>query len=141
MYDYMILSSKSSNKNLDVYIGRRVKLRRTALGMSQEKLGSHLGVTFQQIQKYEKGINRISASTLFHISCLLNVDMLYFVSGFDNNTLRNNQLNDNGFAVYDTDASSSKETSNLLRAFYKISSPAARKKVIELIKTTAAMNK
>ncbi|MDR3155693.1 MAG: helix-turn-helix domain-containing protein [Holosporaceae bacterium] len=136
MFDYMILQSKSDDKNLDAYIGKRVKLRRTALGMSQEKLGAHLGVTFQQVQKYEKGVNRISASALYRIGCLLNVDMLYFVSGFDDN-----RLNDGSFPKYDDGSFSNKETSDLMRAFNKISNPNTRKKVIELIKAASLVAK
>lgn len=65
-------------KELDRHIGNRVRLARAVKRMSQEKLGEHLGVTFQQVQKYEKGTNRISASTLFQIAKVLEVDILFF---------------------------------------------------------------
>src|ERR1044072_3075414 len=63
---------------VDVHVGSRVRLRRMLLGMSQEKLGEHLGLTFQQIQKYEKGINRIGASRLFDLSQVLGVSVQFF---------------------------------------------------------------
>ena len=63
---------------IDVHVGSRVRLRRMLLGMSQEKLGEHLGLTFQQIQKYEKGINRIGASRLFDLSQVMGVPVQYF---------------------------------------------------------------
>ncbi len=63
---------------IDVHVGARVRLRRMLLGMSQEKLGEHLGLTFQQIQKYEKGINRIGASRLFDLSQVLGVPVQFF---------------------------------------------------------------
>jgi transcriptional regulator with XRE-family HTH domain len=65
-------------KELDHQIGDRVRLARAIKRMSQEKLAGHLGVTFQQVQKYEKGTNRISASTLFQIAKVLEVDILFF---------------------------------------------------------------
>src|SRR6478672_13952930 len=63
---------------MDVHVGSRVRLRRMLLGMSQEKLGEHLGLTFQQVQKYEKGINRIGASRLFDLSKVLGVPVQFF---------------------------------------------------------------
>ena len=81
MADYNGVKTKNINKDLDIYIGNRVKLRRTMLGISQDRLGTSLGITFQQIQKYEKGVNRISASTLYSIANILGVDFSYFIEG------------------------------------------------------------
>lgn len=66
---------------IDVHVGSRIRLRRTMLGMSQEKLGDGLGLTFQQVQKYEKGTNRVGASRLQHIAELLNVPIPFFFEG------------------------------------------------------------
>src|SRR3990172_2371342 len=63
---------------IDAHVGSRVRLRRMLLGMSQEKLGEHLGLTFQQVQKYEKGVNRIGASRLFDLSHVLGVPVQFF---------------------------------------------------------------
>jgi transcriptional regulator with XRE-family HTH domain len=69
---------KNVANQIDVHVGRRVRLRRTLKGISQEKLGERLGLTFQQIQKYERGVNRIGASRLFEISRILDVPIGYF---------------------------------------------------------------
>src|ERR1700689_3884660 len=71
------MMSKVSNI-VDVYVGARLRMRRTMLGMSQSRLGELLGVTFQQVQKYEKGTNRISASRLQHTAQILGVEAAYF---------------------------------------------------------------
>ena len=68
----------TNNNAIDMHVGKRVRLRRTLLGMSQEQLGAELNVTFQQVQKYERGANRISASRLWDISQILDVPISYF---------------------------------------------------------------
>ncbi|HMB76303.1 MAG TPA: helix-turn-helix transcriptional regulator, partial [Kiloniellaceae bacterium] len=68
---------------VDIYVGGRVRLRRTYLGYSQEKLGQALGLTFQQIQKYERGLNRISSSKLYELSKLLEVPVAFFFEGME----------------------------------------------------------
>ena len=73
--------SKKSASAIDKYVGSRVRMRRMLIGMSQEKLGEALGITFQQIQKYEKGSNRIGASRLHHIASVLGVDVEFFFQG------------------------------------------------------------
>jgi transcriptional regulator with XRE-family HTH domain len=124
---------KSFRSSLDSYIGKRVKARRSFLGISQEKLGSYLGITFQQIQKYEKGVNRISTSTLYSIANILAVDLSYFIEGYQQAT----SLGEGDKPVYELDQTKKKETSDLLRSFYKITNPAVRKKILELIKSIA----
>ncbi|MDR2158139.1 MAG: helix-turn-helix domain-containing protein [Holosporaceae bacterium] len=130
-------SKKSCRNHLDSHIGSRVKSRRSFLGISQEKLGNYLGITFQQVQKYEKGINRISASTLYDISNLLSVDLSYFIEGYNGPA----SLSENGAPIYETDRALKKETTELLRAYHKIKDPSVRKKMLELIKTIAAVQK
>ncbi len=71
---------------VDVHVGGRVKARRTLIGMSQEELGNHVGLTFQQIQKYEKGMNRIGASRLWRISLILGQPISYFFEGIGEQT-------------------------------------------------------
>lgn len=136
MVKYSIDANKSIEaveSTLDNYIGSRVKARRAALGISQNKLGAYLGVTFQQIQKYEKGVNRISASTLYRMADALSVDYSYFFDGFENNCLQESSL-----PVYEFDSGKKKETTELLRAYYKISNPAVRKKIVALMRALAA---
>ena len=72
------LASESRPSPIDIYVGSRIRLRRTLLGMSQERLGDALGLTFQQVQKYERGVNRVGASRLFEISRVLEVPISYF---------------------------------------------------------------
>ena len=70
-----MMENKKKPNPIDIHVGSRIRLRRTMLGMSQEKLGEHLGLTFQQVQKYEKGINRVAASTLIAIARVLDVQV------------------------------------------------------------------
>ncbi|MDR3186814.1 MAG: helix-turn-helix domain-containing protein [Holosporaceae bacterium] len=124
------MNKKSHSGDLDYYIGSRVKSRRSALGISQDKLGSCLGVTFQQIQKYEKGANRISASALYSIANALSIDFSYFVDGYHGIS----SANDENVPNYEFDNLKKRESIELLRAYYKISSPAVRKKVLDMIR-------
>ena len=71
---------------IDIHIGERMKARRTALGMTQQDLGSGLGVSFQQVQKYERGNNRVASSTLYDAAKVLKVSILYFFSGLGETT-------------------------------------------------------
>ncbi len=78
----------TNNNAIDMHVGKRVRLRRTLLGMSQEQLGAELNVTFQQVQKYERGANRISASRLWDISQILDVPISYFFDDMSEGTMR-----------------------------------------------------
>jgi transcriptional regulator with XRE-family HTH domain len=137
MADYSELKEKSSRDSIDLHIGKRVKARRFFLGISQEKLGNCLGVTFQQIQKYEKGTNRISAGTLYNIANILAIDISYFYDGYQQAP----SLNEESKPVYNSDQSKNKEISELLRSFYKITDAVIRKKVLDLIKSIVSAQK
>lgn len=128
---------------IDVHVGTRVRLRRTLLGMSQEKLGEALGLTFQQIQKYERGVNRIGASRLFDLARVLDVPIGFFfddmspeLGGSGANRPRNAGM---GLAErqdgFEDDTLHRRETLELVRAYYRITDPSVRKKVFDLIKT------
>ena len=129
------------NKSLDAFIGDRVKQRRVALGMSQDKLGAYLGITFQQVQKYEKGVNRISASMLYTIATVLNVEIDYFIYGFNNSDNQTNSLKEESSPVYEVDMRNKKESLDLLKAYYAISDLSVRKKVLELVKAFSHSSK
>ena len=122
---------------VDEHVGNRIRVQRTLLGMSQEKLGEFLELTFQQIQKYEKGANRVSASRLFQLSMILNVPASYF---FDNvpadSASHTRRLSDDGKAV-PADMPTSRESLKLIRAYYGISNPALREIVFGLIEALA----
>ncbi|MDR0556206.1 MAG: helix-turn-helix domain-containing protein [Holosporaceae bacterium] len=137
MVKYFVSEGKGFRTDLDSYMGSRVKARRSFLGMSQEKLGKYLGVTFQQIQKYEKGSNRISASTLYNIARVLAVDISFFVEGYGSNA----ELRDEVGSDYRSDLVKEKETSELLKSYYRIEMPSLRRKVSELVKTIAVSQK
>lgn len=108
------------------------------LGMSQEKLGEHLGITFQQIQKYEKGTNRIGASRLQHIATTLKVPVAFFFEdapGTPEEAAAGFQ--EGKPATYVVDFLSSSEGLSLNKAFVQIKDPKVRKRVVDLVKSLA----
>jgi len=117
---------------VDRHVGGRVRLRRTLAGMSQEQLGEHLGVTFQQVQKYEKGTNRISASRLWQVAEVLKVPVAFFFEGTD----EARQAPAAGFAESRqseiTGIAQSTEALQLLRHFTHIAEPRLRRAVVDL---------
>ncbi|MBP0616301.1 helix-turn-helix domain-containing protein [Jiella mangrovi] len=129
--------SKKKPNPIDTHVGSRVRLRRTMLGMSQEKLGEALGITFQQVQKYEKGSNRIGASRLQNISDVLSVPVAYFFEDAPNSPgSGGGGLQESG-SDYVVDFLSTSEGLQLNRAFVKIADPKVRKRVIDLVRTLA----
>ncbi|MGV1952329.1 helix-turn-helix domain-containing protein [Agrobacterium vitis] len=135
-----MLENKKKPNPIDIHVGSRIRLRRTMLGMSQEKLGESLGITFQQIQKYEKGTNRVGASRLQNISSILNVPVSFF---FEDAPGEQIVAGANGFSEaassnYVVDFLSSSEGLQLNRAFVKINDPKVRRKVVDLVKALAA---
>ncbi len=126
---------------VDVHVGSRVRLRRTMLGMSQEKLGDAISLTFQQVQKYERGANRIGASRLFELSRVLDVPVSFFFDDMSADTLaarggRVGHLSEDGETL-ELDPMAKRETLELVRAYYRINDPGVRKKVFELAKALA----
>src|SRR5690349_7528227 len=127
---------------IDVHVGSRIRLRRTLLGMSQERLGEALGLTFQQVQKYERGVNRVGASRLFDLSRVLDVPISFFFDDMPESlaSTYGGQMGrrSTGFEVQDgfaDDALNRRETLELVRAYYRITDPAVRKRVFDLIKS------
>lgn len=130
---------------IDVYVGARVKMRRTLLGMSQEKLGEAIGLTFQQVQKYERGLNRISASRLFDIGKVLEVPIGFFFEEMDEQVAElsprmlagaSNLAEDP--VLFDYDPMTKRETLELVRCYYMIPDRRLAKKILDLIKTMAS---
>jgi transcriptional regulator with XRE-family HTH domain len=128
---------------IDVHVGARVRLRRTLLGMSQEKLGEAIGLTFQQVQKYERGANRIGASRLFDLSRVLDVPVSFFFDDMSDDTSQQSpRMMVAGFAEetiapFEADPMTKRETLELVRAYYRITDPSVRKRVFELAKALA----
>ena len=121
---------------IDVHVGSRVRLRRTMMGFSQEKLGERLGITFQQVQKYEKGANRIGASRLQHIASVLSTPVSFFFDDAPGTSV------DSAAGFQEEEASSyvvnflaTSEGLQLNRAFVKIKDPQVRKKIVDLVKS------
>jgi transcriptional regulator with XRE-family HTH domain len=133
----MSANTKKPNP-IDIHVGGRVRLRRNMIGMSQERLGEILGITFQQIQKYEKGTNRVGASRLQAIASALGVPISYFFDGAP--TVE--AANEPGFAEaassdYVADFLTSSEGIQLNRAFARISDPKVRRRIVDLVKALA----
>ena len=126
---------------VDVHVGQRLRQRRTLLGMSQEKLGEAVGLTFQQIQKYERGANRIGASRLFQLSQVLDVAVSYFFEDMPGEVVKTRgdyaDSEEDLEAVQAGDPMARRETLELVRAYYKIEDPKVRKRVFELTKSIA----
>lgn len=124
---------------VDAHVGARVRLRRTMLGMSQEKLAQALGLTFQQVQKYERGTNRVGSSRLYELSKILDVPIQFFFDEMPAEiaaTARGGNANfAEAAADYEPDTLAKRETLELVRAYYRIKSPRVRKKVFDLAKT------
>lgn len=133
---------KGRANSVDEHVGLRLRQRRTLMGISQEKLAESVGVTFQQIQKYENGANRISASRLFHFSQILDVPVTFFFDTFGGIKLgrQAHGLTDNdqdAFSSQADDLMQQKETIDLIRVYYSIKNPKVRKDLFKLVKTMA----
>jgi len=124
---------------VDAHVGARLRLRRTLMGMSQEKLGDAVGLTFQQIQKYEKGANRIGASRLYEFSRILDVPPSFFFDDMPQHLATTPKLVPDGdeAEASGSDQLARRETLELVRAYYKIAEPAVRKRLFELVKAVA----
>jgi transcriptional regulator with XRE-family HTH domain len=142
------LSKKESRRlhgpdPVDIHVGARLRLRRNLVGMSQEQLGKASGLTFQQIQKYERGANRMGASRLYQLARLLDVQVSYFFEELPVPSDKGpSQLSDGTQALLDgapTDQQilHKRETLELIRAYYRITDPKQRRKVYELVKSLA----
>jgi transcriptional regulator with XRE-family HTH domain len=136
------MASKGYPNPIDVHVGGRIRLRRTLLGLSQEKLGEAIGLTFQQVQKYERGANRVGSSRLFDLSRVLDVPIAYFFEEMpsnieDKSPSRLMGLSSPPAMEYEPDPMAKRETLELVRAYYRIPDAAVRKRVFELIKSIA----
>jgi len=125
---------------VDVHVGGRVRLRRTFLSMSQEKLGDAIGLTFQQVQKYERGANRIGSSRLFDLSRVLDVPVSFFFDDMPpeiegRSPRKSTGLAEAPIASFEADPLTKRETLDLVRAYYRIGNPAVRRRLFDLAKS------
>jgi transcriptional regulator with XRE-family HTH domain len=136
------MASKGFPNPIDVHVGARIRLRRTLLGISQERLAEAIGLTFQQVQKYEKGANRVSSSRLVDVANALDVDISYFFQEMSAEVGKQtpSMLMDGNKLpkiADEKDPMVRRETLELVRAYYRIPDPAVRKRLAELTKAVA----
>ena len=131
-------ATKGRSNPIDGYVGSRVRQRRLLLGMSQEMLGKAVGITFQQIQKYELGSNRTSASRLFTLSKVLSVPVSFFFEDMPKALVAAGSKA-KGISKkpppFKADPMATRETAELVRAYYRIEDGARRRKVLELLRS------
>jgi transcriptional regulator with XRE-family HTH domain len=134
---------------IDIHVGKRLRLRRTLLGMSQERLGELLSLTFQQIQKYERGVNRIGSSRLFELGQILDVPVSFFFDDMTDADVPGGQHATYGLAEdsapfdHTLNGGSTldrRETLELVRAYYRIADQTVRKRLFELAKALANLD-
>jgi transcriptional regulator with XRE-family HTH domain len=126
--------AKKTPEPTDVHVGARVRMRRMMLNMSQEKLGDGLGLTFQQVQKYEKGTNRIGASRLQHIAGILQVPVSFFFEGGPRIPGHHGSgMGEAPSPAYVSDFLATSDGLSLTKAFMKIKSSKLRRRVVELV--------
>ena len=131
------MSAKVPNP-IDKYVGSRIRMRRIMLGMSQEKLGEALGLTFQQVQKYEKGTNRVGASRVQQISDILQVPVSFLFDGGPNASLTAQGLAEAPSPAYVADFLATSEGLALTRAFTRISDSKLRRSIVDMVEQIAA---
>lgn len=122
---------------IDLHVGQRVRQRRTLLGYSQERLADALNLTFQQVQKYERGANRVGAGRLYELSCALDVPVNYFFEGLPaapEGAASGPAMKEAAQRQYEADPMVQRETLLLVRAYYDINDPALRRRVLDLIR-------
>ncbi|WP_213735715.1 helix-turn-helix transcriptional regulator [Bradyrhizobium sp. dw_411] len=130
------MSTKAPNP-VDKYVGSRVRMRRIMLGMSQEKLGEALGLTFQQVQKYEKGTNRVGASRIQQISEILQVPVSFLFEGGPSGTINAEGFNEGSSPAYVSDFLATSEGLALTRAFTRITDAKLRRSIVDLVEQIA----
>jgi len=139
--------TKGIADHIDKHVGQKLRSRRTLMSLSQEKLAESIGVTFQQVQKYERGTNRVSASRLYSFSKILDVSIDYFYSGLEDVKKPTKGMSDNeqdGFDVSQIkgkqipeDIMNRKETIDLTKAYYSVQDEQKRKEILKLVKSMA----
>ena len=131
------MSTKVPNP-VDRYVGSRVRMRRIMLGMSQQRHGEALGLTFQQVQKYEKGTNRVGASRIQQIAEILDVPVSFLFEGGPGANGDANGLRESASPAYVSDFLATSEGLALTRAFTRISSPKLRRSIVDMVEQIAA---
>ncbi len=131
--------SRKGPNPIDVHVGARVRLRRNLLGLTLQTLAKAVGVTYQQLQKYERGVNRVGASRLFNLGRALDVPISFFFEDLSpaaagGGRRRARGLSEAPAAVLEPDLLSKPETVELIRSYYRVTDPGLRKRVLDLLK-------
>lgn len=123
---------------IDVHVGKRLRSRRIFLGISQQRLGQDLGISFQQVQKYENGTNRVSASRLYQVSGIFEVPITYFFEGLDRSNIPGSSDSDDiDFEDGKRRSVSKRETLELVKALHRIKDDDIRKSAVKFLKSIA----
>lgn len=130
--------SVKSPDPVDRHVGNRIRMRRIMLAMSQEKLGEAIGLTFQQVQKYEKGTNRVSASRLQQIADILQVSVAFLFEGAPGAALMANGFGESPSPTYAVDFLATSDGLALARAFTRITDAKLRRSIVEMVEQIAA---
>ncbi len=129
--------AKKAPNPIDKHVGSRVRMRRMMLNMSQEKLGDALGLTFQQVQKYEKGTNRIGASRLQQIAHILQVPVSFFFEGAPHIPGQASGMNEAPSPAYVSDFLATSDGLSLTKAFMRIKNSKLRRRIVDLVEQIA----
>lgn len=134
----------SSVDPIDSYVGSRIRLRRGITGYSQEKLAEEMGITFQQVQKYERGLNRVSASRLWKLSQILGVSVNFFFEGINNSSPTSITNSPMGFCeepiALEDNILERKDVLELVRYYLQISDPKVAKNILDLVKSLVPLS-
>jgi transcriptional regulator with XRE-family HTH domain len=130
--------TKKSPNPIDKHVGSRVRMRRMMINMSQEKLGEKLGITFQQIQKYEKGTNRVGASRLQQIANVLGVPVGFFFEGAPSVESSSGGFTESASPAYVSDFLATSDGLALTKAFMKVSDSKIRRRIVDLVEAIAS---
>ncbi len=130
--------TKKTPNPIDRHVGSRVRMRRMMISMSQEKLGERLGITFQQVQKYEKGTNRIGASRLHQIANILSVPVAFFYEDMPGGEAAAAGFGETANPVYISEFMASSEGLALAKAFMKVTDPKVRRRIVDLVEAMVA---
>jgi len=130
---------KEAPDPIDIHVGQRIKARRVGLRISQSDIGKALDVTFQQIQKYENGANRVGASNLYRLATALDVDVSYFFADMPSGA-KMKSLSDQPASSFEHDPMHQPESIKLVHNYFRIASPAIRNRVFQLVKSISDQN-
>jgi len=132
--------AKKAPNPIDKHVGSRVRMRRMMLSMSQEKLGDALGLTFQQVQKYEKGTNRIGASRLQQIAHILQVPVSFFFEGAPHSPGHSGGMSEAPSPAYVSDFLATSDGLSLTKAFMRIKNSKLRRRIVDLVEQIAGID-